>query len=73
MPQAGWEEDLASHAPTLSCDESWYKYASRAGQRVYAADPLLVRHPEGVWSNTWHIRRGVVHNQELRSVPTDQT
>ena len=54
--RAGWNQELATNAATLSPDVSWYKHAAAAGKSVYARDPLLVWH-EGGYSNTWHTHR----------------
>ena len=49
--------------PFASPDQAVYGYATRTNQRVYAVDPLIVKHVAG-YSNTWKTQRGAIVDQK---------
>lgn len=38
-------------------DVEWYDLARKKNWKIYATEPLLVRHPEYSWSSTWNCQR----------------
>ena len=42
---------------TFPPDKEWYNLARNERWNIYAAEPLLIRHPEYAWSSTWNCKR----------------
>jgi len=57
-----FEKMLASNQKTLSPDISWYGHASQEKLKIYASNPLIVKHPPG-YSNTWKLHRDGIEDE----------
>jgi len=42
---------------TFPPDVEWYNLTRNERWKIYAAEPLLIRHPEYSWSSTWNCKR----------------
>jgi len=52
----GWTQELRSGKSRLSPDVTWFGLAEKQEQKLYAVQPLMIKHPVG-WSNTWKTNR----------------